>query len=109
MVMFVFILGVDDLEDKVDFIICLGGDGTLLYASSLFQVNLQVCVCVCVCACVCVCVYMHCMLVCCMCFLSACENVHVYTVHSCVFMCNVVVCVDIYIYIYICMYAVGTG
>lgn len=29
--------GVDDLEDKVDFIICLGGDGTLLYASSLFQ------------------------------------------------------------------------
>ncbi|OTF83773.1 sugar kinase-like protein, partial [Euroglyphus maynei] len=26
-----------DLTDKVDFIICLGGDGTLLYASSLFQ------------------------------------------------------------------------
>ena len=30
--------GKDDLTDKVDFIICLGGDGTLLYASSLFQV-----------------------------------------------------------------------
>lgn len=28
-----------DLTDKVDFIVCLGGDGTLLYASSLFQVN----------------------------------------------------------------------
>ncbi|XP_077998298.1 NAD kinase-like isoform X2 [Glandiceps talaboti] len=27
----------DDLSEKVDFIICLGGDGTLLYASSLFQ------------------------------------------------------------------------
>ncbi|XP_012944898.1 uncharacterized protein LOC101848851 [Aplysia californica] len=32
-----FTEGVDDLTDKVDFIICLGGDGTLLYASSLFQ------------------------------------------------------------------------
>jgi NAD+ kinase len=31
--------GKDDLTDKIDFIICLGGDGTLLYASSLFQVN----------------------------------------------------------------------
>jgi NAD+ kinase len=31
--------GKDDLTDKVDFIVCLGGDGTLLYASSLFQVN----------------------------------------------------------------------
>lgn len=30
--------GKDDLTDKIDFIICLGGDGTLLYASSLFQV-----------------------------------------------------------------------
>lgn len=29
----------EDLTDKIDFIICLGGDGTLLYASSLFQVN----------------------------------------------------------------------
>lgn len=29
----------DDLTDKIDFIICLGGDGTLLYASSLFQVR----------------------------------------------------------------------
>jgi len=32
-----FTEGKDDLTDKVDFIICLGGDGTLLYASSLFQ------------------------------------------------------------------------
>lgn len=31
-----------DSPDKVDFIICLGGDGTLLYASSLFQVELPV-------------------------------------------------------------------
>lgn len=30
--------GKDDLTDKIDFIVCLGGDGTLLYASSLFQV-----------------------------------------------------------------------
>ncbi|XP_069774352.1 NAD kinase-like isoform X2 [Narcine bancroftii] len=29
--------GFDDLSDRIDFIICLGGDGTLLYASSLFQ------------------------------------------------------------------------
>lgn len=28
----------DDISNCVDFIICLGGDGTLLYASSLFQV-----------------------------------------------------------------------
>merc|ERR1719471_1924980 len=27
----------DDLTDKIDFVLCLGGDGTLLYASSLFQ------------------------------------------------------------------------
>ncbi|CAL9703602.1 unnamed protein product [Knipowitschia caucasica] len=27
----------DDISNHVDFIICLGGDGTLLYASSLFQ------------------------------------------------------------------------
>ncbi|KAK3714902.1 hypothetical protein QZH41_010901 [Actinostola sp. cb2023] len=27
----------DKLENKIDFIICLGGDGTLLYASTLFQ------------------------------------------------------------------------
>ncbi|XP_004695335.1 PREDICTED: NAD kinase [Condylura cristata] len=27
----------DDISDQIDFIICLGGDGTLLYASSLFQ------------------------------------------------------------------------
>ena len=32
--------GKDDLTDKIDFIVCLGGDGTLLYASSLFQVRL---------------------------------------------------------------------
>jgi NAD+ kinase len=35
----VFREGRDDLTDKIDFIICLGGDGTLLYASSLFQVH----------------------------------------------------------------------
>ncbi|GIX78573.1 hypothetical protein CEXT_274731 [Caerostris extrusa] len=29
--------GRDDLTDKIDFIVCMGGDGTLLYASSLFQ------------------------------------------------------------------------
>ncbi|XP_075676368.1 NAD kinase-like isoform X1 [Dermatophagoides pteronyssinus] len=29
--------GKENLTDKVDFIVCLGGDGTLLYASSLFQ------------------------------------------------------------------------
>lgn len=32
-----FVEGQEDLTDKIDFIICLGGDGTLLYASSLFQ------------------------------------------------------------------------
>ena len=32
-----FTEGKDDLTDKVDLIVCLGGDGTLLYASSLFQ------------------------------------------------------------------------
>lgn len=32
-----FIEGKDELTDKIDFIICLGGDGTLIYASSLFQ------------------------------------------------------------------------
>lgn len=37
----VFREGRDDLTDKIDFIICLGGDGTLLYASSLFQVLVQ--------------------------------------------------------------------
>lgn len=30
-------IGKDMLNDKIDFIACLGGDGTLLYASSLFQ------------------------------------------------------------------------
>lgn len=29
----------DDISNQIDFIICLGGDGTLLYASSLFQVS----------------------------------------------------------------------
>ena len=33
--------GKDDLTDKIDFIICLGGDGTLLYASLLFQVRIS--------------------------------------------------------------------
>ncbi|KAK3104652.1 hypothetical protein FSP39_007137 [Pinctada imbricata] len=32
--------GEDDLTNKVDFVICLGGDGTLLYASSLFQTSM---------------------------------------------------------------------
>ena len=32
-----FTEGKDDLTDKIDFIVCLGGDGTLLYASTLFQ------------------------------------------------------------------------
>ncbi|KAI5609435.1 NAD kinase b, partial [Silurus asotus] len=30
-------LGFDDISDFIDLIVCLGGDGTLLYASSLFQ------------------------------------------------------------------------
>ncbi|XP_061163374.1 NAD kinase-like isoform X2 [Saccostrea echinata] len=30
----------DDLTNKIDFVICLGGDGTLLYASSLFQASM---------------------------------------------------------------------
>jgi len=29
----------DKLTGKIDLIICLGGDGTLLYASTLFQVK----------------------------------------------------------------------
>lgn len=29
----------DQLDDKIDFIVCMGGDGTLLHASSLFQVS----------------------------------------------------------------------
>jgi NAD kinase len=29
----------DILADKIDLIICLGGDGTLLHISNLFQVN----------------------------------------------------------------------
>ncbi|KAG7329847.1 hypothetical protein KOW79_006069 [Hemibagrus wyckioides] len=29
--------GFDDISDCIDLIVCLGGDGTLLYASSLFQ------------------------------------------------------------------------
>lgn len=33
-------LDYDDISNQIDFIICLGGDGTLLYASSLFQVRL---------------------------------------------------------------------
>lgn len=34
---FYFRDGRDDLTDRIDFIVCLGGDGTLLYASLLFQ------------------------------------------------------------------------
>lgn len=33
------LLDYDDISNQIDFIICLGGDGTLLYASSLFQVG----------------------------------------------------------------------
>lgn len=33
-----FSISVKGLETSIDFIICLGGDGTLLYAASLFQV-----------------------------------------------------------------------
>ncbi|XP_048845892.1 NAD kinase b isoform X1 [Brienomyrus brachyistius] len=33
----IFREGYDDISDCIDLIICLGGDGTLLYASSLFQ------------------------------------------------------------------------
>lgn len=36
----VCLLDYDDISNQIDFIICLGGDGTLLYASSLFQVRL---------------------------------------------------------------------
>lgn len=36
-----FSTDLDDISNRVDFIICLGGDGTLLYASSLFQVFQQ--------------------------------------------------------------------
>jgi NAD+ kinase len=27
----------DDLTGKIDFVVCLGGDGTLLYATSIFE------------------------------------------------------------------------
>ena len=37
-----FFLSVEGLETSIDFIICLGGDGTLLYAASLFQVCITV-------------------------------------------------------------------
>ena len=37
-VYFLSLTAKDDLTDKIDFIICLGGDGTLLHASTLFQV-----------------------------------------------------------------------
>ncbi len=30
----------ESLENKIDLVICLGGDGTLLHVSSLFQVGL---------------------------------------------------------------------
>ena len=38
--LFPLFIGEDELKDKIDFIVCLGGDGTLLYASSLFPVRL---------------------------------------------------------------------
>lgn len=31
----------DDISNPIDFIICLGGDGTLLYASSLLQAGCE--------------------------------------------------------------------
>ncbi len=31
----------DNCIDKIDLIICLGGDGTILYASTLFQVGFK--------------------------------------------------------------------
>ncbi|OQV12611.1 NAD kinase [Hypsibius exemplaris] len=34
-----FVQGCDGLNEKIDFIVCLGGDGTLLYAGSLFQTS----------------------------------------------------------------------
>lgn len=34
-------VGTEDFTDKIDFVICLGGDGTLLYASLLFQVCIE--------------------------------------------------------------------
>lgn len=33
-----FDVGMDDLTDKIDFVVCLGGDSTVLYTSRLFQV-----------------------------------------------------------------------
>ena len=39
MALLIHLLDLDDISNYVDFIICLGGDGTLLYASSLFQVT----------------------------------------------------------------------
>ena len=35
----IFFIQGDQLDDKIDFIVCMGGDGTLLHASSLFQVR----------------------------------------------------------------------
>ena len=40
-----FASGVDELTDKIDLIITMGGDGTLLYASTLFQVSDALSVC----------------------------------------------------------------
>jgi len=34
-----FVSEKDDLTDKIDFIVTLGGDGTLIHASTLFQVG----------------------------------------------------------------------
>ncbi len=35
-----FALNEENLEDKIDLVVCLGGDGTLLHVSTLFQVIL---------------------------------------------------------------------
>ena len=76
---------------KTDLLICLGGDGTLLYAASLFEVYTHVLMCVCVCMyCVHVCVWVcgrgYCICVCvCVCVHMC---VYMYCVHVWVWVCG---------------------
>ena len=35
---YLFTQNEENLEDKIDLVVCLGGDGTLLHVSTLFQV-----------------------------------------------------------------------